>query len=101
MNSGRKQVRTTRDRAARPDGNRHVQRNVLRHKVWQYKPEHFHDRQEVGKTGRRQDHLRQFLKMYDAQQRAFQAPSHFIEKWEAKCPRLGRHGAEEAPGNVN
>lgn len=57
VNSGREQVRTTRDRAARPDGNRHVQRNVLRYKVWQYKPEHFYERQEKVKASKPQDHL--------------------------------------------
>ena len=69
--------------------------------MWQYKPEHFHDRQEKAKASKPQDHLHQFLKMYDAQQQEFQAPCQFIEKWEVRCPRLGKHGAEEEQGDPN
>lgn len=33
--------------------------------------------------------------MYNAQQQEFRAPCKFIEKWEVRCPLLGRHGEAE------
>lgn len=65
---GRSEIRGARERTTRPDGSRHLQKAVLRHKIWQYKPEHYEVAEEVRAPPKPQDHRQQFTRVFEALQ---------------------------------
>ena len=68
IRTGHRRIRVARDRSAQPDGSRHIQKEVLRHKVWLYKPEHYVPVEAKIVEQKRQTHRADFMEAYGALQ---------------------------------